>query len=155
MVSCSRVNQPSKPWSSRCCDHPGDVGVTGTQRGVHALGDGLGVGEFPGLHPRGVVGVHVLEVGVGDAVGGGADQLHRIGTADEQVPGVQAQRDRRSVQHPGDLVLVFDHGAHMRVQHRADAALGGGVVQPVKIGAAASSSRRRPILGASHSRPRR
>src|SRR4029077_367180 len=115
-------------------DHAGDFGITGAQRCVHALGDGLGVGEFPGLHPRGVVGVHVFEVGVGDAVGGGADQLQRIGTTDEQVAGVQAQRDLRSVEHPGDLVLVFDHGADVGGQPRADAAVGGGVVQPVKVG---------------------
>jgi hypothetical protein len=72
-----------------------------------------------------LVGVDVLEVDVRDPLGRLAGELGRVGAADEQVPGVQAQRDRRAVEHPLHLGGVLDHRADVRVQHGADALLGG------------------------------
>ena len=59
--------------------------------------------------------------------------LGRIGTADEQVPGVQAERDGRARQYPPHVVTGLDHRADVRVQDRADPALGGQPIKPVQV----------------------
>ena len=50
-----------------------------------------------------------------------AGQLQRVGAADQQVAGVQAQLDRRPGQHPVHLGAVLHHRADMRMQHRQQA----------------------------------
>ena len=89
------------------------------------VGDGLGVGQFTGLHPGGECGVDVLEVGVGDAVRhllgpAPADRCRR--SAGARCPGTAGSATRRA---PGRPRSGLDHGADVRVQHREEAALGG------------------------------
>jgi len=55
-------------------------------------------------------------------------------SADEQVAGVQAQRDGRTLEHPADLVAALDHGPDVRVQHGIDAVRGGQAGEPVEVG---------------------
>ena len=86
--------------------------------------DALGVGPAAVLDVLGLAGVDVLEVHVRDALGGLAGELGGVGAADEQVSGVQAQGDRRAVQHPLHLGGVLDHRADVRVQDGADSLLG-------------------------------
>ncbi len=47
---------------------------------------------------------------------------------------VQAQPNRRAVQHPFDLLAGLHHRADVRVQHRQHAAVGRGVCEPVEVG---------------------
>ena len=68
-----------------------------------------------------------------DPVGGLPGEVGRVGAADQQVAGVQAQRDRGPAEHPLHLVAVLDHGAHVGVQHGADAMLGCPVADPVQV----------------------
>ena len=79
-------------------------------------------------------------------------ELGRVGAADQQVTGVQAQRHRRALEDPLDLVAGLDHGADVRVQHGAArrARLHGR-----RCGrgfAAAAPSRRRRVPGGCHIR---
>jgi hypothetical protein len=55
---------------------------------------------------------------VGDPLGSLAGQLGRVGAADEQMAGVQAEVDRGADEDPLDLGAVLDHGADVGVQHR-------------------------------------
>ena len=69
-----------------------------------------------------------------DAGGVGIDELGRVRAADEQVPGVEAERDLRSLKYPFHFFPVFDHRAHVRMERDADAAgvrRGG---DPVEVG---------------------
>ena len=50
------------------------------------------------------------------------------------MPGVQAEQDGTAVEDTLDLVPVFDHGAHVRVQHGLNAAGGGDRGDPVEVG---------------------
>ena len=102
---------------SRVPDDRRDVDVARPQRPVHALADGLGVGQLAALHTPGEAVVDVLHVRVRDPVGRLAGQLRRVGAADQQVPGVEAQRDARAVEYPLHVVRVLDHGPDVRVQH--------------------------------------
>ena len=68
----------------------------------------------------GLARVDVLEVDVRDPVRRLPGELGGVGAADEQVPGVQAQRDGRPVEHPLHLGGVLDHRADVRVQNGAD-----------------------------------
>ena len=70
---------------------------------------------------------------MGDAVGGLPGEVRRVGAADQQVTGVQAQRDGGAAEHPLHLVAVLDHGAHVGVQHRAHTTLGSTVADPVQV----------------------
>jgi hypothetical protein len=70
---------------------------------------------------------------VRDPVGRLPGQLGRIGTADEQVPGVQAERDGRARQHPPHVVTGLDHRADVRVQDGLDPAPGGQATKPVQV----------------------
>ena len=99
-----------------------------------------------------------------DAVRHGLGQLQRIGAADQQVPGVQAQRDRRTLQHPVDVGAGLDHGADVRVQHRQQATLGGDgrpagpgwrAASPTgpRRGRGVSRIRRNPVAAASTTTP--
>src|SRR4051794_33839739 len=94
-----------------------DVDVAGAERAVHPLDHALGVAEPAGSHLVRDLAVHVLEVGVRDAVRSLPGQLGRVRAADEQVASVQAQGDGGPAEHPLHLVTVLDHGAHMGVQH--------------------------------------
>ena len=69
-----------------------------------------------------------------DAVRGLPGQLGRVGAADQQVAGVQAQRDGRAFQHALHFAAALDHGADVRVQDGADAAPGGQGGEPVEVG---------------------
>ena len=73
-------------------------------------------------------------MGVRDPVRRLPGQFGRVGPADEQVAGVQAQRDGRTLEHPADLVAALDHGADVRVQHGVDAVRGGQAGEPVEVG---------------------
>ena len=75
-------------------------------RPVHACADGLGVGQPARLHLLGLARVDVLDVRVRDPVRHLAGQLGRVGAADQEVPGVQAQRDRRALQHAAHVHLA-------------------------------------------------
>jgi hypothetical protein len=111
-----------------------EVHVAAAERAVHALPDRFGVGAPPVLDLTRHPGVDVLHVGVRDPLRGLPGQLGRVGAADQQVPGVQAERDLRAVQHPLHLVRVLHHGSDVRVQHGAHLVLGGQRGQPVQVG---------------------
>jgi len=70
---------------------------------------------------------------VRDPAGDLAGQRGRVGAADQQVPGVEAERDRRTVQHPLHFRGVLHHRADVRVQDREHAVLGGQRAQPVQV----------------------
>src|SRR6266568_4176585 len=120
--------------AAQVADDGGEVDVTATQRPVHAAPYPLGVGQ-PTRPDLGCdLVVDVLEVGVRDAVRGLPGQLGRVGAADQQVAGVQAERDGRALKHPLDLLAALHHGADVRVQHGTDAARGGQAGEPVEVG---------------------
>ena len=97
----------------------------GAQRPVHALHDGLGVGRAPGPHLGGDGVVDVLEVGVGDPVRRLPGQLGRVGAADEQVPGVEAQRRSPTPRAPAaPRAPVSTMVPDVRVQHGSHPVLG-------------------------------
>ncbi len=79
-------------------------------------------------------------MGVCNAVGHLAGQLQRIRPADQQVAGVEAEPNRRTVQHSLDLAAGLHHRADVRVQHGQHAAIGGGIGEPVQI-----AQQRRPL----------
>ena len=93
--------------------------------GVHASAHGLGVGRLPGLHATCPVEADVLEVDVGDAVGVGRDG-HGV-TADEEVPGVEAEPDAAARDDPVGLLAALDHGADVGVQGGGETASCGGL----------------------------
>ena len=70
---------------------------------------------------------------VGDALGSLTRQVDRIGAADQQVAGVQAQGDGRAVEHSQDLVALLDHRSDVRVDNCPDSALGRGVGEAIEI----------------------
>ena len=96
------------------------VHVARPEGAVHPVPHPLAVGQLAVLDPPGQAGVDVLEMDVGDPLRGLAGQLGRVGAADQQVPGVQAQVDRGALKDPLDLGAVLDHGADVGVQHRPD-----------------------------------
>jgi hypothetical protein len=73
-------------------------------------------------------------VDVGDALGRLAGQHGRVGAADEQMPGIQAQGDPGAVQDLLYLLAGLDHGADVGMQYRPDAAARGQLGQPVEVG---------------------
>src|SRR5205823_9530335 len=109
---------------SQMPDDGRDVDVTGSQRPVHALSDGVGIGQSAGLHLCCNCRVDVLQVEVGDPVRRLTGEIGGIGTTDEQVTGVEAQRDRRAVENVLYFRALFDHRAYVRVQDGANTAAG-------------------------------
>ena len=79
-------------------------------------------------------------MGVGNAVGHGLGEFERIGAADQQMAGVQAQRDRRTRQHPVHFGACLDDGADVRMQYGEQAPIGDDGRQPIKVG-----QQRRPL----------
>ena len=67
-----------------------------------------------------------------DALGGFADERRRIGAADQQVTGVQAQRDRRAVKDAAHVVVRLHDGADMRVKAGLHPAVGRTLHEPVE-----------------------
>ena len=63
-----------------------------------------------------------------------------VAAADEQVAGVEAERDAAAGQHAVGLLARLDHGADVRVQGREQAVLRRGVRDPVEVG-----QQRRPL----------
>ena len=63
-----------------------------------------------------------------------------VAPADEQVAGVEAERDAAAGQHAVGLLARLDHGADVGVQGREQAVLGRGVRDPVEVG-----QQRRPL----------
>ena len=108
--------------AAQVADDGGEVDVAAAQRPVHAAPHRLGVGQPTRPDPRRELVVDVLEVSVRNAVRGLPGQLGRVRPADQQVAGVQAQRDGRAVEYPLDLIAALDHSADVRVQDGADAA---------------------------------
>ncbi len=100
-----------------------DIDVTAAERPVHALPDGFCVGEPPVLDLPCMAQVHVLEVRVCDPVGNLTGEVGRIGASDQDVPGVQAQRDRRALEHTLYVGTGLHQRSDVRVQHRSDAVL--------------------------------
>ncbi len=115
-------------------DDAGDVEVALAEGAVHALPDRVGVAALAAAHRVGERGVDVLEVGMGDAVAGLGRQLDRVAAADQQVPGVQAQRDAAAFQHAPHLVGALHHGADVGVQGGDHAARRGGRREEVEVG---------------------
>ncbi len=59
---------------------------------------------------------------------------HRVGAADEQVPGVQAQADPAAGKHVLDIAAGLDHGANVRVHGRGDPEPACDQGKPVEVG---------------------
>ena len=112
----------------------GDVDVAGAQGPIHALSDAVAIAEPARPHLLGLRGVDILEVNVCDPIGCLPSELGRVGAADEQVTGVQAQRDRGTLQDSLHLGAVLDHRAHVWVEYRADAFVGGCAGHAIQVG---------------------
>ena len=89
------------------------------------------------------------------AAGVVARQRHGVRSADEQVPGVQAQADGAVVEDALHLGGVLDHRADVRVQGRGDARLRRGGGQPVEVAQQRRPARPRPGPGARRTPPGR
>ena len=63
------------------------------------------------------------------------------------------KRDGGAAEHPLHLVAVLDHGAHVGMQHRAHAAFGRPVADPVQVAQQAGPNRRRRGWAGCRSRP--
>src|SRR5262245_52968914 len=72
-------------------DYPDDIDIAGAERCVDPGGYRLGESQLTGTHLRQQGRVDILEVNERDSVRNGTRQLHRIGSANGQVPSIQGQ----------------------------------------------------------------
>jgi 4-amino-4-deoxy-L-arabinose transferase-like glycosyltransferase len=119
---------------SQVPDDCGDVDISGSQWSIHSSLNRLAVGEMAGLHLCGNRRIHILQVQVRDPIRSLPCELGWVGTTDEQVAGVETQRDPGPVEHLLHLMPLLDHRAHMGMQNSSDAPLCGEVRDPIQVG---------------------
>ena len=123
-VSCSSTYQPLYPACSSETDDLVDAGVTRAERPEHPSLYGGDEVELAGAQPDAHGIVDVLEVHVRDPVREGPHDLERVGAAEREMAGVEADGDVRAREHAFDVLVALDHGAPVRMEHVDDPVFG-------------------------------
>ena len=90
--------------------------VTPPQRTEQATAYGVDERNVAATDLLGEIEADVFEMGVDDTPSGVGCERRRVVSADEQVPGVEAPLDRRSIQHRAHITACLDERADVRVK---------------------------------------